>query len=131
MIEIRDCLREVISCQIDNGSDVQLQALQEKLNTLYDSFVEKYGRLNTKQNTSAFKEDSAAPLLSSLEKYKGEEFIGKADIFDKRTILAKIDVTSVETSAEALTLSMAKKAHVDIAYMQILRTGIRQQSGFL
>ena len=120
MIEIRDCLREVISCQIDNGSDVQLQALQQKLNTVYDSFVGKYGRLNTKQNTSAFKEDSAAPLLSSLEKYKGEEFIGKADIFDKRTILAKIDVTSVETSAEALTLSMAKKAHVDMAYMQQL-----------
>ena len=120
MREIRDCLREVISCQIDNGSDVQLQSLQEKLNTLYDNFVEKYGRLNTKQNTSAFKEDSAAPLLSSLEKYKGEEYIGKADIFDKRTILAKIDVTSVETSAEALTLSMAKKAHVDMAYMQQL-----------
>ncbi|MCR5109313.1 MAG: DEAD/DEAH box helicase family protein [Ruminococcus sp.] len=120
MIEIRDCLREVISCQIDNGSDVQLQALQEKLNSLYDSFVEKYGHLNSKQNLSAFKEDSAAPLLSSLEKYKGEEFIGKADIFNKRTILAKTDVTSVETSAEALTLSLAKKAHVDMPYMQQL-----------
>ena len=120
MIEIRDCLRKVISCQIDNGSDVQLQALQEKLNSLYDSFVEKYGRLNTKQNLSAFKEDSAAPLLSSLEKYKGEDFLGKADIFDKRTILAKTDVTSVETASEALTLSLAKKAHVDMSYMQQL-----------
>lgn len=120
MIEIRDCLREVISCQIDNGSDEQLQALQEKLNSLYDSYVEKYGRLNTKQNLSAFKEDSAAPLLSSLEQYKGEQFIGKAAIFEKRTILAKADVTSVETAAEALTLSLAKKAHVDMPYMQQL-----------
>lgn len=120
MIGIRDCLREVISCQIDNGSDVQLQALQEKLNSLYDSFVEKYGRLNTKQNIAAFKEDSAAPLLTSLEQYKGEEFIGKAAIFDKRTILAKTDVTSVETASEALTLSLAKKAHVDMPYMQQL-----------
>ena len=75
MIEIRDCLREVISCQIDNGSDEQLQALQEQLNSLYDSYVEKYGRLNTKQNIAAFKEDSAAPLLTSLEQYKGEEFM--------------------------------------------------------
>ena len=120
MIGIRDCLREVISCQIDNGSDVQLQALQEKLNSLYDSFVEKYGRLNTKQNIAAFKEDSAAPLLTSLEQYKGEEFIGKAAIFDKRTILAKTDVTSVDTASEALTLSLAKKAHVDMPYMQQL-----------
>ena len=120
MIEIRDCLRDVISCQIDNGSDVQLQALQEKLNSLYDSFVEKYGRLNTKQNIAAFKEDSAAPLLTSLEQYKGEEFIGKAAIFDKRTILAKTDVTSVDTASEALTLSLAKKAHVDMPYMQQL-----------
>ena len=120
MIEIRDCLREVISCQIDNGSDEQLQALQEQLNSLYDSYVEKYGRLNTKQNIAAFKEDSAAPLLTSLEQYKGEEFIGKAAIFDKRTILAKTDVTSVDTAAEALTLSLAKKAHVDMPYMQQL-----------
>ena len=120
MIEIRDCLREVISCQIDNGSDEQLQALQEQLNSLYDSYVEKYGRLNTKQNIAAFKEDSAAPLLTSLEQYKGEEFIGKAAIFSKRTILAKTDVTSVDTAAEALTLSLAKKAHVDMPYMQQL-----------
>ena len=120
MVEIRDSLRDVISCQIDNGSDVQLQALQQKLNSVYDSFVEKYGRLNTKQNLAAFKEDSAAPLLSSLEQYKGEEFIGKAAIFEKRTILAKTDVTSVDTSSEALTLSLAKRACVDMPYMQEL-----------
>ena len=120
MIELRDCVRELIQCQIDNGSDEQVKALQDKLNGLYDSFVAKYGMLHDKKNISAFKEDSAAPLLQSLEQYKGEEFVGKAPIFTKRTILPKMEVTSVDTSSEALTLSLAKKARVDMPYMQEL-----------
>lgn len=126
MIDIRDTLRELIACQLDNGSDEQLHELQTKLNTVYDSFVAKYGRLNDKINVKAIKEDSSAPLLSSLEIYKGEEFSEKAAIFEKRTILAKNDVTSADTSSEALTLSLAKKACVDMAYMQEL-TGFSEE----
>ena len=126
MLDIRDTLRELIACQLDNGSDEQLHELQTKLNTVYDSFVAKYGRLNDKINVKAIKEDSSAPLLSSLEIYKGEEFSEKAAIFEKRTILAKNDVTSADTSSEALTLSLAKKACVDMAYMQEL-TGFSEE----
>ncbi|MBQ6944679.1 MAG: helicase [Ruminococcus sp.] len=126
MIDIRDTLRELIACQLDNGSDEQLHELQTKLNAVYDSFVAKYGRLNDKINVKAIKEDSSAPLLSSLEIYKGEEFSEKAAIFEKRTILAKNDVTSADTSSEALTLSLAKKACVDMAYMQEL-TGFSEE----
>ena len=126
MIDIRDTLRELIACQLDNGSDEQLHELQTKLNTVYDSFVAKYGRLNDKINVKAIKDDSSAPLLSSLEIYKGEEFSEKAAIFEKRTILAKNDVTSADTSSEALTLSLAKKACVDMAYMQEL-TGFSEE----
>ena len=126
MVDIRDTLRELIACQLDNGSDEQLHELQTKLNTSYDSFVAKYGRLNDKTNVKAIKEDSSAPLLSSLEIYKGEEFSGKAAIFEKRTILAKNDVTSADTSSEALTLSLAKKACVDMEYMQEL-TGFSEE----
>ena len=126
MVDIRDTLRELIACQLDNGSDEQLHELQTKLNTVYDSFVAKYGRINDKINTAAFKEDSSAPLLSSLEIYKGEEFSEKAAIFEKRTILAKNDVSSADTSSEALTLSLAKKACVDMAYMQEL-TGFSEE----
>lgn len=126
MIDIRDTLRELIACQLDNGSDEQLHELQTKMNTVYDSFVAKYGRLNDKINVKAIKEDSSAPLLSSLEIYKGEEFSEKAAIFEKRTILAKNDVTSADTSSEALTLSLAKKACVDMAYMQEL-TGFSEE----
>lgn len=126
MVDIRDTLRELIACQLDNGSDEQLHELQAKLNTVYDSFVAKYGRLNDKINVKAIKEDSSAPLLSSLEIYKGEEFSAKAAIFEKRTILAKNDVTSADTSSEALTLSLAKKACVDMEYMQEL-TGFSEE----
>ena len=38
-----------------------------KLKILYDSFVAKYGRINSRTNVSAFSADNAYYLLSSLE----------------------------------------------------------------
>ena len=41
----------------------------------------------------------------------------KADMFYKRTIKRAVAVTSVETSSEALAVSMNEKARVDLPYM--------------
>ena len=41
----------------------------------------------------------------------------KADIFYKRTIKPHTPVTSVDTSSEALAVSMGEKARVDMDYM--------------
>ena len=45
---------------------------------------------------------------------------GKADMFTKRTIRQRQSVTSVDTAAEALALSIGEKARVDMAYMSQL-----------
>ena len=47
-------------------------------------------------------------------------FIGKADIFSKRTIKAKKQILNVDTPDEALILSIQDKAKVDLNYMQKL-----------
>ena len=44
----------------------------------------------------------------------------KADMFTKRTIKPHEAVTSVDTASEALAVSIAEKAHVDMAYMEQL-----------
>ena len=47
-------------------------------------------------------------------------FIGKADIFTKQTIRPRTKVTHVDTSSEALAVSISDKAKVDIGYMSSL-----------
>lgn len=118
MIEIRDCLRALIEYQTEDYSDIEIKNKQNELNNLYDNFVKKYGLITSRANASAFAQDSAYPLVYSLEIIDDDgNFIRKADIFTKRTILKHIPVTHVETSSEALAISLSEKAKVDIEYM--------------
>ncbi|MFR6040337.1 MAG: hypothetical protein ACLUHL_02855 [Dysosmobacter welbionis] len=59
LIGIRDCVRTLIEYQTEDWPDQDIQAQQWKLNTLYDAFVDKYGRINSRANSSAFSIDSA------------------------------------------------------------------------
>ena len=121
LIGIRDCVRRLIEYQTEDYPETMIQAEQAHLNALYDSFAEKYGRINSRANSSAFSSDNAYYLLSSLEVRDSEgNFLRKADMFSKRTIRQKISVTSVDTASEALTLSLAEKAKVDMPYMMEL-----------
>ena len=121
LIGIRDCVRKLIEYQTEDYPETMIQAEQAHLNALYDSFAEKYGRINSRANSTAFSSDNAYYLLSSLEVRDSEgNFLRKADMFSKRTIRQKISVTSVDTASEALTLSLAEKAKVDMPYMMEL-----------
>ena len=59
MIAIRDCVRELIEWQTEDYPDSEIKQAQEKLNTLYDNFTQKYGLINSRANTSAFNADSS------------------------------------------------------------------------
>lgn len=121
LIGIRDCVRKLIEYQTEDYPEATIQAEQANLNTLYDSFVEKYGRINSRANSSAFSTDNAYYLLSSLEVRDSDgKFLRKADMFSKRTIRQRVNVTSVDTASEALALSLAEKAKVDMPYMMEL-----------
>ena len=121
LIGIRDCVRKLIEYQTEDYPEAMIQAEQAHLNALYDSFAEKYGRINNRANSSAFSSDNAYYLLSSLEVRDSEgNFLRKADMFSKRTIRQKISITSVDTASEALALSLAEKAKVDMPYMMEL-----------
>ncbi len=118
LIGIRDCVRKLIEYQTEDYPEAMIQEAQARLNALYDSFVEKYGRINSRANSTAFSSDNAYYLLSSLEVRDSEgKFLRKADMFSKRTIRQRVTVTSVDTASEALALSLAEKAKVDMPYM--------------
>ena len=124
MIELRDCVRDLIEYQTEDYSDKVIQEQQHKLNHLYDTFTEKYGLINSRGNDMAFSDDSSYCLLCSLEVLdENGEIERKADMFTKRTIRRRAVVTHVDTAIEALAISISEKARVDMDYMQSL-TGI-------
>ena len=123
MAELRDCVHRLIDLQMWESDDISIRAEQQKLNHLYDRFTEKYGLINSRGNALAFADDSSYYLLCSLEMLDDEDktkLKGKADMFTKRTIRQRQSVTSVDTAAEALALSIGEKARVDMAYMSQL-----------
>lgn len=121
MVAIRDCTQELIRLQLEDYPDEQIHSRQKQLNDLYDSFAKDYGRIYSKTNKRAFHQDSCYCLLCSLEKQDEEgNFLGKADMFTKRTIKKAEVVTSVDTASEALAVSLAEKAAIDFEYMSEL-----------
>jgi N12 class adenine-specific DNA methylase len=116
LIGIRDSVRTLIEYQTEDFPDDVISSEQAKLNTLYDSFATKYGIINSRANKSVFNSDSSFCLLSSLEVLDDEgAFVRKADMFTRRTIKQRVVIIRVDTASEALAVSLAEKAKVDMA----------------
>lgn len=121
LIGIRDSVRTLIEYQTEDFPDDMISSEQAKLNALYDSFASKYGIINSRANKSVFNSDSSFCLLSSLEVLDDEgNFVRKADMFSRRTIKQRVVITSVDTASEALAVSLAEKAKVDMQFMMEL-----------
>lgn len=118
LLEIREALNAVIQRQLDDAPDEEIQSLQKQLETAYYAFSKKFGLINDKQNARMLDGDSSYFLLCSLENLdENGELLSKADIFSKRTIRAQKDITSADTPADALAISIGEKGHVDLTYM--------------
>ncbi len=120
-LPILDCLRDLVSMQLDGAEDDAVYAKQQEMNQYYEQFVQKYDRLTEKKNRRLLEVDNGYTLLSALEKVdeKGK-FLEKTDLFTKRTIRQKYQITSADTAQDALTYSMNENACVDMAYMEML-----------
>lgn len=127
MIEIRECVRTLMNLQLDETTDEEIQHQQSELNKLYDSFTEKYGLISSSGNKRAFRRDSSYYLLSSLEVLdENGELERKADMFTKRTIKQHKQIISVNSSIEALAVSIGERACVDIPFIEQL-TGFTEE----
>ena len=122
IVRLRDCVQKLIGQQLDEFvSDAAIRQTQADLNWLYNAFTAKYGLVSSRGNSLAFSEDSSYYLLCSLEVIDEDGNLErKADMFTKRTIRQRKIVVSVDTASEALALSIAEKARVDMDYMASL-----------
>lgn len=120
-LRLNESLRKVITYQKEDYSDEEIKKEQESLNKFYDDFNSKYGRLNSKTNKKLFREDANFSLISTLEKLDKEgNFIGKSDIFNKRTIKKAVIIDHTDRAIDALVLSISQKGKINFDYMEEL-----------
>lgn len=120
-MELRTIVQELIDYQLNDYPEDAIAQKQRELNVAYDRFADQYGLINSRANAQAFSEDSSYYLLCSLENVdENGRLESKADMFTKRTIRPERAVTSVDTPAEALAISIGERGKVDLPYMSEL-----------
>ena len=122
LVGLRECVQQLIDLQMDAATpDSDIREKQAELNRLYDDFSAKCGLINDRANRLAFADDSSYYLLCALEIVDEDgKLERKADMFTQRTIKPHEAVTTVDTASEALAVSIAEKARVDMEYMEQL-----------
>ena len=128
MIEIRDCVRNLIELQLEDYPNEDIKREQAKLNSLYYKFTKSYGLINSRANEKAFSEDDSYYLLCSLEIVdENKNFVRKADMFNKRTIKPRTPISKTDNSIDALISSISERATVDLEYMSKLTGKTEEQ----
>lgn len=123
MIDIRNAYQEVIAIQRYYDYDKEEFAhLLGKLNQTYDSFVKRFGFVNSAVNRNLFDSDDKYSLLASLED-EGLDPSGKTVIytkslaFEKALVRPEKEVSAVASALDALNSSLADGRGVDLDYM--------------
>ena len=122
LIHLKDIIHVIFKAQQNSCTDQELLNLQVSLNRQYDQYTDKYGYIcNSPSVKKLFGEDSAYPLLKSLEKFnKKDKSIKKSEVFFQRTIRPNIIPDFAETAEDALKISMNTKGKVDLQFMSAL-----------
>ena len=130
MVAIRDAHVALCDALQQGVNKKESNALRKALNKAYDTFVEKYGYLNSPKNKKAINAFADRYAILSLENYstEGKKVVAtKSDIFTKDTIAANRTATSAENVEEGLTISLNTVGVVDVAMIARL-TGQKADS---
>ena len=128
LIGLRDTVRQLLTAQLDDHPDEEIQRLQQQLNSQYDAYHRQHGLINSRGSAQAFQDDSSYYLLCSLEDIDEEGRLrGKSDMFTKRTIRSARPAERADTASDALALSIGEKAGIDMPYMMQLTGKTEEQ----
>ncbi|HEM5450598.1 TPA: DEAD/DEAH box helicase family protein [Streptococcus suis] len=123
MIDIRNAYQEVIAIQrYYNYDKDDFNHLLGHLNRTYDSFVKRFGYVNSAVNRNLFDSDDKYSLLASLEDESldpsGKTVIyTKSLAFEKALVRPEKEMTAVSSALDALNSSLADGRGVDLDYM--------------
>jgi N12 class adenine-specific DNA methylase len=113
MMAVRNAVRLVFRTQLEDAPEESILEARKLLNSIYDSFVARFGPLSGRENSRAFASDPDLPLLLSLEIYDAENrYARKTAIFERRTLQQHKAAEHVDTAAEALAISLNEAGRI-------------------
>lgn len=133
MLLLRDGARTLLALERDPGVDDEVEEAIAGLSAEYDSFLERYGRINSKKNlavfpSKGFTDHSLALNLLSLEKVDSNgEVTGKADILKKRLVTPEAPTPEhVGNPSDALAVTIDARGEVDMDFLaDLMETDVR------
>lgn len=118
LVGLREDTVQMLQVQLrEDVPDEEIKRMQQSLSEKYDRFHKKFGAINSRTNTAAFKQDTDFPLVSSLEVVEENGETQKADIFTKRTLMPYRTPEHCETAQEAYAVCLNEKRAVDLAFI--------------
>lgn len=116
-IQIRDTYHALYNYEAEKRA--VNSELRDKLNSVYDTFIEKYSNLNSKTNNPLIQLDEGGREILSLERRIDNQTV-KADIFNQPVSFNIHETTAVESAREALSASLNKFGEVNLEFMASL-----------
>ncbi|MDR1984222.1 MAG: N-6 DNA methylase, partial [Prevotellaceae bacterium] len=111
-IDVRDAYYSLYATE--QITQVENQAGRERLNRLYDEFVDRYGMLNNKANRPLVDMDANRKEILAIERQEDKNFV-KSDIFNKPVAFSQNVI--ITTPEEALLVSLDQYNEVRIDYI--------------
>lgn len=124
-IPLRSATRELIFAQLE-GSDELLASAQEKALDLYQTFVARFGPVNSDKVLRVVGDDAGSAEVCALEFWDDEkgQVTQLADVFTKRVVRATPEL-SASTPEDAYFLCMDSVGRIDFDWMEKI-SGIAQ-----
>jgi len=121
MFPLRKAMKKRIADEINDEPEEVIRKDMEELQSAYDQFVQKYGRLNDRKN-NFLTEDIDGYSLRALEIWETDEknkpfFSRLSDLFTKMTIKPKIKVENIKNPQEAIAISLATYGEIRPSFM--------------
>lgn len=118
MIDVRNAARKAHKAQLEDKSEKAKEDTLKELNRVYDNFVKKHGYINDPANKRAYIDDPDFAFLLSLENYDAAtKTATKSDTLKEYTVEPVRPVTHVDTSKEALIVTLNETGDIDIERM--------------
>ncbi|WP_311156319.1 LPD38 domain-containing protein [Prevotella nigrescens] len=122
--EIKRALGNVLTYETENADDKGLQPLLDKLNKVYDDFVNTYGHFHKNTAISFLRKDVDYSNVLSLENYKEENdaknkrvrIFSKTDVFSKRVVTKETE-PKPDNIKDGVVVSIYKNGRIDIPYI--------------
>lgn len=144
-LNIKTSLNTLLDAEVNDLDGID--GFRKQLNTVYDSFVAKFGSLSNNTKINALKDDVDFPSISAIENLKDvsttqgkrEYEVSKSDIFSKR-VIAKQQELKADNVADGIRLSIYKNGNVDIPFIagmlgktesEVTEDILKQKLGFM